>query len=103
MVPSGLKMQASRPDVVLLLFPRSGLASKHGITLANSVGVIDSDYTGEVSVPLINHGKEPFIVTPGMRIAQIVILAVEGVTMNEVDCFPQATERGEGGFGHTGM
>lgn len=81
--------------------PRSGLASKHGITLINSPGTIDADYRGEVKVPLINHGKQPFVVERGMRIAQMVIAAVPQVAVEEVDELDQ-TDRGTGGFGHTG-
>jgi dUTP pyrophosphatase len=81
--------------------PRSGLASKHGITMINTPGTIDSDYRGEVQVPLINHGKTPFTVERGMRIAQMLILPVPAVTMIEVD-FLDETPRGQGGFGHTG-
>ena len=81
--------------------PRSGLASKHGITLINSPGTIDSDYRGEVNVPLINHGKEPFTIERGMRIAQMLILPVPVVEVIEVDDLDE-THRGERGFGHTG-
>jgi dUTP pyrophosphatase len=81
--------------------PRSGLASKHGVTLINSPGTIDADYRGEVHVPLINQGPAPFIIERGMRIAQMVIVPlpeVELVEVSELD----ATDRGAGGFGHTG-
>lgn len=81
--------------------PRSGLASKHGITLINSPGTIDSDYRGEVMVPLINLGKQAFIVDRGMRIAQMLVLPVPAVKMIEVDAL-DSTSRGMGGFGHTG-
>jgi dUTP pyrophosphatase len=81
--------------------PRSGLASKHGITLINSPGTIDSDYRGEVHVPLINHGKQPFTIEPNMRIAQMLILPVPQVQMTEVEELDE-TARGTGGFGHTG-
>lgn len=81
--------------------PRSGLASKHGITCVNAVGTIDSDYRGEVQVPLINLGKEPFIVTQGMRIAQMVIAPIARANIVVVGTL-QATERGTGGFGSTG-
>lgn len=81
--------------------PRSGLASKFGITMINSPGTIDSDYRGEVMVPLINLGRQPFIVEPGMRIAQMLILPVPRVEMVEVDELDE-TRRGKGGFGHTG-
>ncbi len=81
--------------------PRSGLASKHGVTLINSPGTIDSDYRGQVQVPLINLGKAPFTVERGMRIAQMLIAEVPNVKMVEVDLL-EKTKRGHGGFGHTG-
>lgn len=83
------------------VFPRSGLSSKHGVSLSNCVGVIDSDYRGELKVPMINHGNEPYIIRNGERIAQLVILPVENgefVCCDELD----DTARGEGGFGSTG-
>lgn len=81
--------------------PRSGLASKHGITLPNSPGTIDADYRGEVKVPLINHGPIEFTIQPGMRIAQMLIKPVPRTAWIEVDKLPP-TDRGDGGFGHTG-
>jgi len=81
--------------------PRSGLATKHGITLPNSPGTIDADYRGEVKVPLINHGPIAFIVQPGMRIAQMIIKPVPRTAWIEVAELPP-TDRGDGGFGHTG-
>ena len=81
--------------------PRSGLASKHGLTMINAPGTIDADYRGEVQVPLINHGKEPIEITRGMRIAQMLILPVPKSELIEVDELDQ-TKRGRGGFGHTG-
>jgi len=81
--------------------PRSGLALKHGITCLNSPGTIDADYTGEVGVILINHGHEPFTINDGDRIAQMVIAKFKKAAWVEVDVL-QDTERGDGGFGHTG-
>ena len=81
--------------------PRSGLALKHGITCLNSPGTIDADYTGDVGVILINHGQESFTINDGDRIAQMVIAKYKQVTWVEVEEL-QATERGDGGFGHTG-
>jgi dUTP pyrophosphatase len=81
--------------------PRSGLATKHGVTLINSPGTIDSDYRGEVHVPVINHGKQPFVIERGMRIAQMLIQPVPTVEMIEVQELDK-TVRGKGGFGHTG-
>ncbi len=82
--------------------PRSGLAVKHGISLVNTPGTIDSDYRGEVKVPIINHGAAAFTITRGMRIAQMVVAPVSRAQLQEVDDLPE-TGRGEGGFGHTGV
>ena len=81
--------------------PRSGLSSRHGVTLINSPGTIDADYRGEVMVPLVNHGLVPFTVERGMRIAQMVIVPVPPVDLVEVNELP-SSDRGAGGFGHTG-
>lgn len=81
--------------------PRSGLASKHGITMVNTPGTIDADYRGEVHVPLINLGRSPFTIERGMRIAQMLILPVPPVKLVEVAELDE-TSRGKGGFGHTG-
>lgn len=91
-VPEGFEAQVR---------PRSGLATRHGISMPNTPGTIDADYRGEVKVPLINHGKEPFEVTRGMRIAQMVILPVPRVQWQPVEQLPESG-RGQGGFGHTG-
>jgi dUTP pyrophosphatase len=80
---------------------RSGLALKHGIAVLNSPGTIDSDYRGELAVVLVNHGDAPFVVSRGMRIAQLVISRVEHAAWTEVDELPE-TARGQGGYGHTG-
>ena len=85
-----------------LVLPRSGLASKHGIGVLNAPGLIDSGYRGEVRVILHNHGSETFRVEPGMRIAQLVLVAVEDVVLVEVEELPP-TERGEGGHGSSGL
>ncbi len=81
--------------------PRSGLAAKHGVTVLNTPGTIDSDYRGEVQVVLINHGAQPFVVERGMRIAQLVVAPVTTVGWDEVEELP-LTQRDAGGFGHTG-
>ncbi len=81
--------------------PRSGLAARHGVTVLNSPGTIDADYRGEIAVILINHGRESFSVTRGMRIAQLVIAPVAGAQLQKVDKLPE-TARGSGGFGSTG-
>jgi len=81
--------------------PRSGLALKHGISMPNTPGTIDADYRGQLQVPLINHGTQPFVVTRGMRIAQIILKRVPRIQWQIVDSLPP-TQRGVGGFGHTG-
>lgn len=81
--------------------PRSGLAARHGVTVLNAPGTIDSDYRGEVQVLLINHGDAPFVVERGMRIAQMIVAAVTRVRWDETDALPD-TPRSAGGFGHTG-
>ena len=91
-VPAGFECQ---------IRPRSGLALRHGVTLPNTPATIDSDYRGELLIMLINLGAEPFEVTRGMRIAQMVIARVERVTFLPVEALPE-TERGAGGFGSTG-
>jgi dUTP pyrophosphatase len=82
--------------------PRSGLAAKNGVTVLNSPGTVDADYRGEVKVILINHGSEPFEITRGMRIAQMVIASVTQARWREVEELPPTT-RGSGGFGSTGV
>lgn len=100
LIPTGLRF-AIPAGYEIQVRPRSGLALKSQITVLNTPGTIDSDYRGEVKVILINHGKNPFVVTPGMRIAQIVLAKVE-----RANFCPErsllSTLRGEGGFGHTG-
>ena len=100
MIPLGFAM-AIPPGYEAQVRPRSGLASKHGVTLPNAPGTIDADYRGEVSVPLINLGAEPFVVEPGTRIAQMIIAPVSHVTVVEVEQLDD-TSRGAGGFGSTG-
>lgn len=100
LVPTGLRF-AIPQGYEIQVRPRSGLAFKHGVTVLNSPGTIDSDYRGELGVILINHGKNPFIITPGMRIAQIVIAPVLRARFVREESLV-TTARGEGGFGHTG-
>ena len=100
MIPLGFAM--ALPDYFeAQVRPRSGLASKFGVTLPNSPGTIDADYRGECCVPLINHGKEPFVVEPNMRIAQMIIAPVVQATFEVVEELEE-TVRGAGGFGSTG-
>jgi|SRR5208283_2179316 len=100
LIPCGFAI-AIPPGYEAQLRPRSGLATKFGVTLANSPGTIDADYRGEVGVVLINLGTEVFEVTRGLRIAQMVIAPVSKVEWNEVEEL-QPTTRSSGGFGHTG-
>ncbi len=101
LVPTGVAVAIPR-GYAGFIQPRSGLAFKHGVTVLNTPGLIDSDYRGELKVLLVNTDpSEPFEVTRGERIAQLVIQAVEHVEFVEVDSLDE-TERGEGGFGHTG-
>jgi dUTP pyrophosphatase len=100
-IPTGLSF-ALPPGYEAQVRPRSGLAFKFGLSMVNSPGTIDADYRGEVKVILINHGQEPFVVRRGERIAQLVIAPVIQAAWNEVTSL-NATERGEGGFGHTGV
>ena len=100
LIPCGFAM-ALPPGFEADIRPRSGLATKHAVTLINSPGTIDADYRGEVKVPLINFGRNPFVVERGMRIAQMLVLPVPPVELIEVDELDDTT-RGGGGFGHTG-
>jgi dUTP pyrophosphatase len=100
LIPTGLRF-AIPAGYEIQVRPRSGLALKHQLTVLNTPGTIDADYRGEVSVILINHGKAPFIVTPGMRIAQIVLAPVVRARFSLEESLV-STSRGEGGFGHTG-
>lgn len=100
LVPTGLAI-ALPAGFEAQVRPRSGLALRHGVTLVNTPGTIDADYRGEVGVILINHGEEPFTVTRGMRIAQMVVAPVSRLAWRETDQLPE-TARGDGGFGSTG-
>lgn len=100
MIPTGLYI-ALPNGTEAQVRPRSGLAAKHGISVLNAPGTIDADYRGEVKVILVNLSNEPFVITPGERIAQMVVARYEKVEWDEVEVL-DATERGEGGFGSTG-
>ena len=100
-VPTGIRI--SMPlGLEAQVRPRSGLAAKHGVTVLNAPGTIDSDYRGEICVILINHGKKDFQIEPGMRIAQMVFSKVIQVNFKQVEQLDE-TSRGEGGFGSTGV
>jgi dUTP pyrophosphatase len=101
LIPTGLAM-ALPSGFEAQIRPRSGLAAKHGVTVLNAPGTIDADYRGEVKVILINHGKEPFTIERGMRIAQMVIARYEAVGFNLSESLDD-TARGAGGFGSTGV
>jgi dUTP pyrophosphatase len=100
LVPTGIAI-ALPPQSEAQVRPRSGLAAKHGVTVLNSPGTIDADYRGEISVVLINHGVDPFIVVRGMRIAQLIVAPIMRVTPMESESLDN-TDRGAGGFGSTG-
>lgn len=101
LVPTGLAMSLPSAQVVALVYARSGLSIKHGLCMANGVGVIDSDYRGELKVPMINLGTEAYTVQPGERVAQLCIAPVHTAAFALADTLDE-TVRGAGGFGSTG-
>jgi len=101
LVPTGLAIHIGDPGHAAMIIPRSGLGHKHGIVLGNLVGLIDSDYQGQLFVSCWNRGKEPFVVNPLERIAQLVVVPVLQVELNVVASFDES-DRGAGGFGSTG-
>jgi dUTP pyrophosphatase len=101
LVRTGMAIHLADPGLAAMILPRSGLGHKHGIVLGNLVGLIDSDYQGELMVSVWNRGQEPFTLHPLDRIAQLVVVPVLQVGFNVVDDF-DASHRGEGGFGSTG-
>jgi dUTP pyrophosphatase len=101
LIPSGIAIHLTDPGLAAMVLPRSGLGHKHGIVLGNLVGLIDSDYQGQIFVSLWNRGGSVFTLNPMERIAQLVVMPVLQVTLNVVDDFA-ASERGAGGFGSTG-
>ncbi|MBE0622873.1 MAG: dUTP diphosphatase, partial [Burkholderiales bacterium] len=101
LVPSGIAIHLTDPGLAAMVLPRSGLGHKHGIVLGNLVGLIDSDYQGQIFVSLWNRGGSAFTLNPLERIAQLVVVPVLQVQLNVVDDFA-ASERGAGGFGSTG-
>ena len=102
LVPTGIAIHLSDPALAAMILPRSGLGHKHGIVLGNLVGLIDSDYQGEIFVSTWNRGHDTFTLNPLDRLAQLVVVPVVQVAFNVVDAFP-ASERGAGGFGSTGI
>jgi len=101
LIPSGIAIHLADPGLAAVVLPRSGLGHKHGIVLGNLVGLIDSDYQGQVMVSVWNRSKEAFTINPLDRIAQLVVVPVVQVKLNVVEEF-SASERGAGGFGSTG-
>ncbi|HZF17116.1 MAG TPA: dUTP diphosphatase [Steroidobacteraceae bacterium] len=101
LIPTGIAIHIDDPAYAAILLPRSGLGHKHGIVLGNLVGLIDSDYQGQVMVSCWNRGSVPFIVQPGERIAQMVLIKVAQVAFEVVEDFA-ASDRGAGGFGSSG-
>ena len=102
LVPTGMAIHLADPGYAALILPRSGLGHKHGIVLGNLVGLIDSDYQGQLMVSAWNRSPVPFTIEPMERIAQLVIVPVLQARFNLVDDFAAATERGSGGYGSTG-
>ena len=101
LIPTGLAIHVADPSLAALILPRSGLGHKHGIVLGNLVGLIDSDYQGELMVSCWNRGQTTFTVSVGERIAQLMLVPVVQAHFNIVESFTE-TERGAGGFGHSG-
>jgi dUTP pyrophosphatase len=101
LIPTGISIHLADPGLAAMILPRSGLGHKHGIVLGNLVGLIDSDYQGEIMVSTWNRGKETFLLNPLDRLAQLVVVPVLQVAFNVVDEFDAST-RAEGGFGSTG-
>lgn len=101
LVPTGLAIHIADPSLAAVILPRSGLGHKHGVVLGNLVGLIDSDYQGQLMVSVWNRGQDHFTIQPGERIAQMVFVPVVQAEFNLVEDF-DASARGEGGFGHSG-
>ena len=101
LVPTGIAIHLADPGLAALILPRSGLGHKHGIVLGNLVGLIDSDYQGQIFVSTWNRGSQPFVLEPMERLAQLVVVPVLQVALNVVEEFTES-QRGAGGFGSTG-
>jgi dUTP pyrophosphatase len=102
LIPTGIAIHIAEPGLAAMILPRSGLGHKHGIVLGNLVGLIDSDYQGQLFVSCWNRGRESFVVQPGERIAQLVIVPVVQAEFEVVESFEES-HRGEGGFGSSGI
>ena len=101
LIPTGIDAQPESEVCVLVIAARSGLAVKRGVTLSNGIGVVDADYRGEICVGLVNLGKDTVAIEPGDRIAQLLVMPILRADFEEADSLEE-TERGDGGFGHTG-
>lgn len=101
LIPTGLSIYLEDPSIAAMILPRSGLGHKHGVVLGNLVGLIDSDYQGELMISCWNRGQQAFTIEVGERLAQLIIVPVVQAEFNLVEEF-KATDRGEGGFGHSG-
>ena len=102
LVPSGLSIHIADPALCAVILPRSGLGHKHGIVLGNGTGLIDADYQGPLMISTWNRGDAAYTISPGDRIAQLVLLPIVRAALQVVDTFKESA-RGEGGFGHTGV
>ena len=102
LIPSGFALQIHDPSLMAVISSRSGLGIKKGIVVAQGIGIIDSDYEGEIGIGLWNRGKEPYTIQPGERICQMVFVPVVRVEFSLVREFTHASQRGSGGFGSTG-
>jgi len=102
LIPSGLAIHIADPGLCALVLPRSGLGHKHGIVLGNGTGLIDADYQGPLLISAWNRGCEPFTIEPGDRIAQLVLAPIVRAELEVVESFADS-QRGQGGFGHTGV
>jgi len=102
LVPSGISIHVADPNLCAVVLPRSGLGHRHGIVLGNGTGLIDADYQGPLLISLWNRSSEAFVIQPGDRVAQLVVLPIARVQLKIVDTFIESA-RGEGGFGHTGV
>jgi dUTP pyrophosphatase len=101
LIPTGLSIYLEDPSIAAMILPRSGLGHKHGIVLGNLVGLIDSDYQGELMISCWNRGQQAFTIEIGERLAQLIIVPVIQAQFDIVEAF-KVTDRGEGGFGHSG-
>lgn len=102
LVPSGISIHVADPNLCAVVLPRSGLGHRHGIVLGNGTGLIDADYQGPLLISLWNRSGEAFVIQPGDRVAQLVVLPIARVQLKIVDSFVESA-RGQGGFGHTGV